>query len=127
VAPCGGEATPVGESPPPAGGGTTAPAALPVSASPRTVSAKKAAKKKSVSFALTAKETITRVGLRLYSGKSTKPAVYSTATVSKLSGKKTVKMKLRRKLKPGSYTLEIVGTNAQGQRAAVAIKIRVKK
>lgn len=134
----GGGATPPpssgggGETPPPSsgGGGETPPASpAPAQAGPLPIkfpgslgSAKKAKKKKSLSFKATASEAISNLSISLVDKK--KKVVGKTTVASFPKGSKTVKLKVK-KLKAGKYTLITSGTvNGQNRVNSQAVKVK---
>lgn len=120
---------PSGGATPPSGGGNTpapppgsGPAALPLKLPASLGSARKASRRKSLSFKATAGQDITNLTITLLNSK--KKAVAKTRIASFPKGSKTVKLKVR-KLKAGSYQLAAEGTvNGQRQGIVRAVKIR---
>jgi hypothetical protein len=121
-APGGGTTTP-----PTSGGGTTPPAAgpeaLPFKAASSLGSAKKAKKKKSLSFKVTAGKAITNLKLALKPAKG--GVAVGSATIKSLkAGTSTIKLKVK-KLKAGKYVLAANGTvdgKTMGTTQAVTVK-----
>jgi hypothetical protein len=111
--PAGGVAgTPTGASP-----------VLPVTLVTKSAkAAKKKSKSKTLSLKLKSTEEITKLGAQLLKGKK----VVGTGKLAKLNGTATLKLKLKSKLKKGSYTLNLVGNRASGERATVAFKLKAK-
>lgn len=95
--------------------------ALGVKASTALGSAKKAAKKKSVSVKLTGEAT--EVAGTLTKGSKT----YGSGTLAKVSGSGKLKLKLTRKVKKGTYTLALQGVNPDGASAKSTVKVKFKK
>jgi hypothetical protein len=122
VAPCT-EVTPVtpagGVAGTPTGSTTTLPVTL-VTKSAK--AAKKKSKSKTLSLKLKSSEAITSLAAQLLKGKK----VVGTGKLAKLSGTATLKLKLKSKLKKGSYTLNLVGNRASGERATAAFKLKAK-
>jgi hypothetical protein len=94
------------------------PAPLPVKVS----GSVKRPKGKSLSIKLTSTEELTSLGARLRKGSKT----VGSGKLAKLARKGTLKIKLSKKLKKGSYVLDLVGNRASGQRGAAALKVKVK-
>lgn len=124
--------TPPGTTPP----GTTPPGTAPPGTTPPTTSTqsgalpvklltkslKKASKGKKVGLKLKASEPLKSVALRLSKGK----AVFGSAKAASLSGTKTLKVKLSKKLGKGTYDLAVAGTDAKGGRRLGTFKVKVK-
>ena len=110
---------PGGTTPPPSGGGF---ATLPFKAPGTIGSAKKAKKKKSISFKATAQADISNLVVGLLNRNK---KVIATAKVASFpKGTATIRLKVR-KLKKGSYTLASQGTvNGQTLKTAQAVKIK---
>jgi hypothetical protein len=104
-------------------GQTTTSATLPVKLVTKSAKvAKKKSKSKTLSLKLKSSEEITKIGAQLVKGKK----VVGTGKLAKLNGTGTLKIKLKSKLKKGSYTLNLVGNRASGERATVAFKLKAK-
>jgi hypothetical protein len=84
--------------------------------------AKKKTKAKTLSLKLKSAEAITNLGAQLLKGKK----LVGTGKLAKLDGTGTLKLKLKSKLKKGSYTLNLVGNRASGERATAAFKLKAK-
>jgi hypothetical protein len=98
-------------------------ATLPVSLVTKSANAaSKKSKSKTLSLKLKSSEEVTSLGAQLVKGKQ----VYGTGKLAKLNGTGTLKLKLKKKLKKGSYTLNLVGNRASGERATVAFKLKAK-
>ena len=112
-APPGGVAgTPTGSSP-----------VLPVTLVTKSAkAAKKKSKSKTLALKLKSSEAITKLGAQLLKGKK----VVGTGKLASLNGTGTLKLKLKSKLKKGSYTLNLVGNRASGERATAAFKLKAK-
>jgi hypothetical protein len=67
-------------------------------------------------------EAITKLGAQLLKGKK----VVGTGKLASLNGTGTLKLKLRSKLKKGSYVLNLVGNRASGERATAAFKLKAR-
>lgn len=98
---------------------TSAPLALPVKLATTRV---KRPKRKSLSLKLAAGEKITALVAQLRSGKRT----VAKGKLGAISGKKTLKLKLARKLKKGKYTLDLVGKDAAGLRRTTSASLTVR-
>jgi hypothetical protein len=116
------------------GGGTTAPApaapsgptTLPLKSASTLGSAKKAKKKKSLRFKVTAGEAITNLRIALKDRAGKKPAFAQASIASLKKGTSYVKLKVTRKLKAGKYRLDATGF-VNGQGSSVSQKVTVKK
>lgn len=106
--PCAGPAT--GATPP-----------LAVKLTTKSASAKKA--KKSVSVKLTASEAVTGLSASLVKGTKT----YAKGKLASADGAATLKLKVKKKLKAGSYSLKLQGTDSAGQLRRATFKFKVKK
>jgi hypothetical protein len=84
--------------------------------------AKKKSKSKTLSLKLKSTEAITKIGAQLLKGKK----VVGTGKLASLNGTGTLKIKLKSKLKKGSYVLNLVGNKASGERATAAFKLKAK-
>ena len=104
-------------------GQPTTGAALPVTLVTKSAkAAKKKSKSKTLSLKLKSTEAITKIGAQLLKGKK----VVGTGKLASLNGTGTLKLKLKSKLKKGSYTLNLVGNRASGERATAAFKLKAK-
>ena len=119
------------ETPAPSGGGggstppstqPAAPAAFTVDAKAGKVSAKKAKKGKSISVKATSSRAIERMTLTLKKGSKT----VGTATKAPFPGSATMKVKLSKALKKGTYTLVVAGQDGSTT-SAKTIKVKVTK
>jgi len=123
VEPCA-EQSPATPATGPAAGQTMAgSSALPVKLLTKSAkAAKRKSKSKTLSLKLSSSEAITNLAAKLVKGSK----VVGTGKLAKLSGTRTLKVKLKSKLKKGSYTLDLVGDRASGERATVAFKLKAK-
>ena len=105
-------------------GQTTESATLPVTLVTKSAKAakKKSKKSKSLMLKLKSTEAITNIGAELLKGKK----VVGTGKLASLNGTGTLKLKLKSKLKKGSYVLNLVGNKASGERATAAFKLKAK-
>jgi hypothetical protein len=107
-----------GESTAPPATGTTPPASasttLPIKLITSSAKAAKNKKSKSLSLKLQSTEEVTGIKGTLKKGSTS----YGSGKLSSLSGKGTLKLKLKKKLKKGSYKLKLSGTVAGGARSA---------
>ena len=122
--PSGGDPTP----PPSGGGGSTPPPAqaagpLPFQVPGTIGSARKAKKKRSISFKASATEAISNLRLSLVDKK--KKVVAKTALASFPKGSKTIKLKVKR-LKAGRYNLISSGT-VNGENRVQTQAVRIKR
>ena len=76
--------------------------------------------KKGMTLKLTSTEALTKIGAQLKKGKK----VVGKGSLAKLDGKGTLKLKAKR-LKKGTYVLDLVGTDATGARRFAKAKIKV--
>jgi hypothetical protein len=115
--------TPGGTTPPPATGAPAAPATLPLKAASSLGSAKKAKKKKALSFKVTAGKPITKLRIAIRPAKGGAPV--GTLTIKALkAGTTTIKVKVK-KPKAGKYTFAangIVDGKELGMTQAVTVK-----
>jgi hypothetical protein len=121
-----------GSTPPSGGGGTTPPPSTPNSTTPSsqagpapvtlvTKKLKRAKAKKAVKVKLKTTEALTAVAVRLSKGKT----VYGTGKLAELAGTGTVKFKLKKAIKKGTYAFDVVGTDGQGRRRIASLKLKV--
>jgi hypothetical protein len=66
-------------------------------------------------------EALTKFGLQIRKGKK----VFGKASAAKLSGTKTLKVKTK-KLKKGSYTVDLAGTDSSGARRFAVAKLKIR-
>jgi hypothetical protein len=119
VAPCPAETAP-GVSPTTNVSAPTSSAALPVKVLTKR---KKGVKKgKTLPVKLRASEQVTKLVAQLRKGKS----VYGKGKLARLSGNGTLKVKISKKLKKGSYTLDLAGSDASGAHRLTAAKITIR-
>jgi hypothetical protein len=110
---------------PTAGGGAVlggATRSLPVKLSTTATTAKKVKKSESLSLKLKSTEKITALTAKLLKGKTS----YGKGSLAELNGNGTLKLKLSKKLKKGSYTLNLAGSDAAGNKLTATAKYRVK-
>ena len=89
---------------------------------PVTVAAARAPKGRALSLRLKSTEPVTGLGARLRKGSK----ALGTGKLAKLGGSGTLKLKLARKVKKGTYDLDLAGNLADGRRALVTLKVRLK-
>ena len=112
----------------PAGGGPSGPTGpagvgqLPVTLLTKSAKAKKAKKGKKLALKVQSSEAITNLAVQIRNAKKT----FGRARLASLNGTATLKLKLKKALKKGSYVVDLVGDNAQGQHLATAAKLKVK-
>ena len=85
-------------------------------------SIKKAKKGKTVKVKLRSSEPLTNVGVRIAKGAK----AYGTGKLAKLGSTGTVKVKLTKALKKGTYSFDVAGTDSKGQRRVGSLKLKVK-
>ena len=122
---CAGGATP------PGGGGPTPPStpdsntpssqAEPAPVTLVTKKIKRAKAKKAVKVKLKTTEALSGVAVRLSKGKT----VYGTGKLAKLTSTGTVKFKLKKAIKKGTYQFDVAGTDGQGRRRIASLKLKV--
>jgi hypothetical protein len=123
-----GKSIPIGECTPEelnqgAGGVLGAVArSLPVTLATKATTAKKAKKAKSLSLKLKSTEKITALTATLLKGKTT----YGKGKLAQIDGSATLKLKLSKKLKKGSYTVNLAGTDSGGNKLTATAKYKVK-
>lgn len=93
---------------------------LKIKVATKSIAAKKS--KKSFAVKLSSNLPLTKVGAQLVKGKK----VFAKGSLAKLGGNGTMKLKVTKKLKKGSYRLDIVGTDATGARRVAAAALKVK-
>lgn len=127
VAPCaGGTTTPTNTTTTAPTTTTTAPppsqqsGPLPVKLVSKTI--KKAKKGKKVKIKLKTSEPLTDVAVRIAKGSS----AYGTGKLAKLTKTGTVKVKLTKSLKKGTYSFDVAGTDSKGARRVGSLKLKVK-
>jgi len=142
VAPCpGGAAAPTPE-PGATPGPTPAPSATPAPTGPQPsqqtgaagqLDVKLAGKlpaakkiKKSLAVKLKSVGGATGVKAALFLGDIKKKKIVATGKVARVGAKTTLKMKVKKKLKKGKYTLYLIGKNANGQTADRKIAVRLR-
>jgi hypothetical protein len=98
-----------------------APTGLPVTLGTSSAKASKAKKGKSLSFKLQSTEVVTDLKGTLRKGKT----AYGTGSLKTLDGKGTLKVKLKKSLKKGTYKLDLAGqTSAGSANANFSVKVR---
>jgi hypothetical protein len=121
-----GKAVPIGECAPdqPIEGGVLGGVtrALPVTLATTATSAKKVKKAKSLSLKLKSTEKITALTAKLLKGTTS----YGKGSLAELNGSGTLKLKLSKKLKKGSYTVNLAGTDSAGNKLTATAKYKVK-
>lgn len=120
VAPGGGGSGP-STAPQPGSPQTVASGDLAITASPRSLKAKKV--KKSVTFTLTSQEDVTNLTAALKKGSKT---VGSGKLAKVEKGKSKLKLKIKKKLKKGTYQLVLNGRKSDGSNGAAFLKLKVK-
>jgi hypothetical protein len=95
--------------------------ALPITLKTSSAKAAKAKKGKSISFKLTSAEQVTDIKGTLKKGKSS----YGSGKLAILAGNGTLKVKLKKSLKKGTYKLNLTGSTAAGSgKATFSVKVR---
>ena len=130
----GGGATPGGGTLPGAGtppttapGPVGEPAALPVKASRKGGSARKASKKKRLRLALRSSQPVRDLTARLFKGDPAKPRTFATGRLASLNGKGRITLKTRRRLEKGIYSLRIDGKLADGRPGVANFKVKLAR
>ena len=114
---------PADTNPTPAPGREVAAGKLDAAVSKKLPKAKKI--KKSLTMKLTSKGGISNVDAALFKGTISKNKVVGRGKLASAKGKAKLKLKVK-KLKKGSYTLYLVGKNADGTIADKTIKLKLK-
>jgi hypothetical protein len=96
---------------------------LPVKLSTTATTAKKIKKAKSLSLKLKSTEKITALSAKLLKGKTT----YGKGKLAQIDGSATLKLRLSKKLKKGSYTVTLAGTDSGGNALTTTAKYKVKQ
>jgi len=111
--------------PPPASTGTTTAGGPPLGVGngplPVKVLTKKVKRAKKLTLKLRSSEALTKIGARLLKGKK----VVAKGSLAKLNGNGKLKLKAK-KLKKGTYRLDLVGTDSKGARRFTAAKLTVR-
>ena len=115
----GGTPTTTPTPTPGTGGSSTQAGPAPVTLVTKTL--KRAKAKKAVKVKLKTTEALTGVAVRLSKGKT----VYGTGKLSKLTSTGTVKFKLKKAIKKGTYAFDVAGTDGQGRRRIASLKLKV--
>ena len=115
------ESTQPGAGPPTAGGAS--PAQLDLRVSVGRQSARKIGKRKRMIVTVRSAKGVRGLKATLVSGTKT----VGRGKLAKVQRSAKLAIKVRRKLKAGSYTLRLEGTNATGTRAAGVVNLRIRK
>jgi hypothetical protein len=103
------------------GGSSSAAGALPITLKTSSAKAAKAKKGKSLSFKLASTDQVTNIKGTLKKGKSS----YGSGKLALLAGDGTLKVKLKKSLKKGTYKLNLTGDTAGGSgKATFSVKVR---
>jgi hypothetical protein len=108
VAQCAAGSTPPTGTTPPVS--TTPPGTLPITLASSKAKAAKAKKGKSLSLKLKSTEQVTGITATLKKGSTT----YGTGKLASLNGSGTLKVKLKKAMKKGTYKLQLKGSTAAG-------------
>ena len=111
-------------STPPSSGQPSASGKLDMTASKKVPRAKKV--KKALTLAVTSKGGVTDVNAALYKGAPSKGKVAAQGKLARLKGKGKLKLKVKGKFKKGSYSLVLIGKNADGTTADKTVKLKFK-
>jgi hypothetical protein len=98
-------------------------AAPPLAITLTTKSASRKKAKKSVAVKLTATEAVTGLSAALVKGSKT----YAKGKLATVDGAATLKLKVKHKLKTGSYSLKLQGTDGAGQLRRATFRFKVKR
>ena len=82
--------------------------------------------KKSLALAVSSKGGVSDVNAALYKGTPNKGKIAGQGKLAKLKGKGKLKLKMKGKFKKGSYTLVVLGKNADGTAADRSFKLKFK-
>lgn len=118
-APAAGGAPTTAPSTPPSSTPTTQAGPAPVALVTKKL--KRAKARKAVKVKLKTSEPLTQVAVRLAKGKT----VFGTGKLAKLTKTGTVKLKLSKAIKKGSYAFIVEGTDGSGRPRSASLKIRV--
>ena len=118
----GTTAPPPSTTTPPSSTGTPTQGTAPLPVTLASKSIKKAKKGKKVKIKLKSSEPLTNVGVRIAKGAK----AFGTGKLAKLANKGTVKVKLTKALKKGTYSFDVAGTDSKGARRVGSLKLRVK-
>jgi hypothetical protein len=88
--------------------------------------AARARKGRTLSLRLRSTEKITRLAARITSGSTVHPVVYGTGRLRRINGRATLRIRLRRSLRHGSYRLDLTGIKAHGKRASRTLHLTVR-
>jgi hypothetical protein len=109
-------------------GGQAAPApAATVRITAPKVSARKVARTKSIAIKLTASATVKNLQVSLATGKAGKPKLVGRARLATLEGTRTVKVKVKGKLKPGTLRITVQGTDSGGAPVSAQATARIRR
>jgi hypothetical protein len=98
-------------------------ATSPLAITLQTKSASRRKAKKSVAVKLTATEAVTGLSATLVKGAKT----YAKGKLAQLEGAGRLKLKIKRKLSKGTYSLQLQGTDAAGQLRRATFRFKVSK
>ena len=82
--------------------------------------------KKSLTLSLTSKGGVSEVDAALFQGAVNKKKIVAQGKLASAKGKAKLKLKVTKKLKKGSYTLYLVGKNADGTAADKSFKLKFR-
>lgn len=105
------------------GGGSTDAGKQPLPAKVLTTKAKRLKKGKTLALKIRSSEKISDVAAQIRKGKKT---FGKSKPVASVDGPATLKLKIAKSLKKGSYVVDLVGTDSQGNRRFTAAKLKVK-
>ena len=91
------------------------------------VSARKVRKAKSITVKLTASAPVKNLQVALSTGKASRPKLVGRAAVAELRGTKAVRIRVRKRLKPGTLRISARGTDANGQAVTASATTRVRR
>ena len=91
------------------------------------VSARKVRKVKSIAVKLSASARVQNLQVALSTGKTSKPKLVGRVKLAALEGSKTIKIRVKRKLKPGTLHISARGTDAQGAAVTATATTKIRK
>lgn len=115
-------AAPAPDAAPAADSAPAAPPSLTIAAAGK-LSARKLNRARSLTARVESTGTVRGVKAFLSSGKK----IVGKGSLSSLSGKSKVKLKLGRKLKPGRYTLAVAGRSSSGATVPAGVKVKIRR
>lgn len=88
--------------------------------------AARARKGRTLALRLRSTERITHLAARIVSGSAVHPTVYGTGRLTRIDGRATLRVRLRRSLRHGTYRLDLTGVKRRGQRGSRSLHLAVR-